>query len=252
MFLVFDIGGSQTRIGISSDGQSISNHQIFPSLQNPGDLLPKVKQFVGNTTLTAIAGGIPKWLTYPVADALSTTFACPVYLANDAALVGLGEAIAGAGKNYSIVAYITVSTGVGGARIVNGHIDSSASGFEPGHQIITDSLNTLENLVSGSAIQAKFGVHPKQIAGTADWQILEHHLAIGLTNTILHWSPNILILGGGMARDISLDNLRLEISKLLISSFPVPLLTKFQLGDTAGLIGSLVYLHQQQSSVVPA
>jgi glucokinase len=49
---------------------------------------------------------------------------------------GLGEAVFGAGKGREIVVYMTISTGVGGARIVGGKIDASAMGFEPGHQII--------------------------------------------------------------------------------------------------------------------
>ena len=58
------------------------------------------------------------------------------YLANDSDLDGLGEATVGAGKGFNIVAYITVSTGIGGVRIVGGKIDVSTYGFEPGHQII--------------------------------------------------------------------------------------------------------------------
>ena len=108
-----------------------------------------------------------KPLVHRLQDELSTK----AYIANDTAIVGLGEAHAGAGKGSDIVVYITVSTGVGGARIVDGEIDRRAFGFEPGHQII-DIDNSickkcksgqLEDMVSGTATQHRFGVKPYEV-----------------------------------------------------------------------------------------
>lgn len=84
-----------------------------------------------------------------------------MFLANDADLVGLGEAVYGAGKGYKVVAYFTVSTGVGGARIVNKRIDKGVFSFEPGWQYVYgQGLNScnrqmydfLEFFVSGTAL----------------------------------------------------------------------------------------------------
>src|SRR4030066_415253 len=46
------------------------------------------------------------------------------------------EKVKGAGKGFNIVAFLTIGTGVGGARIVGGKPDANVFGFEPGHQII--------------------------------------------------------------------------------------------------------------------
>ena len=101
----------------------------------------------------------PDWLGKSFVKAVSTALDAPVYVKNDAVMVGLGEAIYGAGRGSKIMMYMTVSTGVGGARIVDGFIDSGASGFEPGHQLIGlgEDSQALEDYVSGSAVEKRLG-----------------------------------------------------------------------------------------------
>lgn len=51
---------------------------------------------------------------------LKDIFNLPVYLLNDAAAAGIGECWLGAGKGFSSVIYITLSSGLGCANLVNG------------------------------------------------------------------------------------------------------------------------------------
>ena len=44
----------------------------------------------------------------------------PAFVDNDANVAGLAEALVGAGKDKSVVYYVTISTGIGGALIVDG------------------------------------------------------------------------------------------------------------------------------------
>jgi predicted NBD/HSP70 family sugar kinase len=94
------------------------------------------------------------WEHRNISQAFSHAIGSPVYIENDAMLGGLGEAVRGAGIGASIVAYITVGTGLGGARIVDGKIDRNACGFEIGHQLLGVSLDApeWELLVSGSGL----------------------------------------------------------------------------------------------------
>jgi len=94
----------------------------------------------------------------------------PVFLRNDTAIVGLGEAHAGAGKGHEIVVYITVSTGVGGVRIIKGEIAKNQFGFEIGHQIIDldgsvcpscEKPVDLENMISGRATEQRLKIKPE-------------------------------------------------------------------------------------------
>src|SRR5690606_14657137 len=94
-----------------------------------------VQQLSQGESIRAIAGGIAGpldkaktmllnspnisgWIEKPLKETLEDYFSVPVFIENDAALAGLGEAQVGEASGKSIIAYITVSTGVGGVRIV--------------------------------------------------------------------------------------------------------------------------------------
>ena len=154
--------------------------------------------------------------------------------------MGLGEARYGAGKSYEIVAYLTISTGVGGAKISGGAIDESAIGFELGAEII-DGTHTLEELISGAAVERKYGMHPRDISDAKVWSELAHYLAIGLNNCIVHWSPDCVIVGGSMMNEIGihLPAVETELKKILTVYGSVPPLLHASLGDLGGLYGAL-------------
>jgi predicted NBD/HSP70 family sugar kinase len=185
------------------------------------------------------------------------------YIENDTAMVGLGEAAYGAGKDFDIVAYLTISTGVGGARIVGRRIDANVFGFEPGHQIIDADgtmcpdcrafeddrgLGHLEAHISGSAIEKRFGKHPSEIDDEKVWDDLARYLAYGLNNTIVHWSPEVVVLGGGMMKSTGIKIERIDhYLEDILKIFPErPLLKLAELGDVGGLFGGLSYIKQLQ------
>lgn len=76
-----------------------------------------------------ISNNLVGFENYPIADLIKEKYKIPVFLDNDANMAGLAEAVLGAGKDYPIVYYITHSTGVGGALVVNGHVVSGQLGF---------------------------------------------------------------------------------------------------------------------------
>jgi predicted NBD/HSP70 family sugar kinase len=202
------------------------------------------------------APNLPDWVGKPINKELERRVLAPVFLENDAALAGLGESVFGVGKNHKIVAYITVGTGVGGARIVDGKIDYNSFGFEPGHQIInfTDlstknySLGYIDGLISGNALYHKYGKEAFEINDTLVWKKSAEYLAYGLNNTIVYWSPDIIILGGSIINDINGISIKETIIHLkkLMKTFPdIPKLEKAKLGDLGGLYGALVLLQQK-------
>lgn len=265
--ILFDIGGTKMRIAYSTDGQSFEAPQTIktPELYDDG-----VKAFVdlaricsNGRPIEKIAGGIAgpfderkstlvgspnlkDWIGKPLKEALQKELQAPVTLENDSAVVGLGEAVSGAGKDFGIVAYITVSTGVGGARIINGKIDEKAIGFEPGHQIMDiKNGDTLQNLVGGRALEIRTGKKPKDITDPNLWDEYAKLLAMGLNNTIVHWSPDILVLGGSMITGnpaIPVDKTENYLKDILKIYPEVPVIKKAELGDFGGLYGALQLL----------
>lgn len=266
------------RLAVSPDGKRFDEPKIVSTPKDFDEgvsLFAKLAQELsGGSKINAVAGGIAGpldkertmlvnspnisgWVKKPLRKELAKVINAPVYLENDAALVGLGEAVTGAGKGYGIVAYITVSTGVGGARIVEGNIDKNSMGFEPGHQIIdvTGSLcpscripGHLEGSISGRALEERYNKKPFEITDSQIWEEEARILAHGLNNTIVHWSPDIVVLGGSMMvkePGISIGRVRFHLKEIL-KIFPAPpRVEKAVLGDTGGLHGALALIRQK-------
>ena len=258
--LLFDIGGTKMRIAYSEDGETFEEPSVLETPQNYDEFLRlfvenikvvrkerEIKKIVGGMSRSVFEGDYEKFKTdleaLPFGEGLDGV---EVLVENDAAMAGLGEANFGAGKGFEIVAYITVSTGVGGARIVNKKLDEKAIGFEPGKQIVDLKNNkTLEDLISGKALELNSGKNPKEITDLAVWDDLAHKLAVGLNNIIVEWSPNVVVLGGSMITGnpcIPLDKTE-EYLKKILKIFPsLPPIKKAELGDFGGLWGALAYL----------
>lgn len=279
MYVLFDIGGTKTRVAVSRD---LSNVDAIEKFDTPTSYTEGVaaigaaaKKLVGSAQILGAAGGIRgrlmdgragllkddvliDWQEKPLKKDLEAMLGVPVLLENDAALAGLGEAHFGAGREYQIVGYHTVSTGVGGARIVNGEIDLYRSGFEPGHQTVdldrticpNCESGELEDMVSGTAVERRFGKKPYEIAQTDQiWDELARILAHGLKNTIVYWSPDVIVLGGSMIVGdprIPLGSVIRHTEELIDGLVPLPPIVDAQFRDEGGLYGALALLQGEK------
>jgi predicted NBD/HSP70 family sugar kinase len=274
MYLIFDIGGTNMRIAKSSDGMNFDEPTVVPTPKDFDDGIEAFQKVFNEITagqhVSAVAGGIAGpldrskrvlvnsphlcgWVGKPFAERLEKVTNAKVAVDNDTAVVGLGEAVAGAGRGHGIVAYLTVSTGVGGVRIVNGKIDVSALGFEPGHQIIDAGGGlfeqgeppfpgrTLEAYVSGTSVTERFGKKPYEITDEKFWERMAHILAYGVNNTIVHWSPDVVVIGGSMMKKIGIPIERVEayVNGMTRIYPELPPIVHSELADFGGLHGAL-------------
>ncbi|MBM3272423.1 ROK family protein [Candidatus Kaiserbacteria bacterium] len=260
MYILLDVGGTKTRIAVTTDLASFSEPKIIDTPQEYEAALTAIADAAtevcaGTIPSIAMIGAprpqnLPLWRGKDLArDIGAAVRASTSHLENDTALVGLGEATVGAGQGAAIFVYLTVSTGVGGVRIVNGHIDLSRQGFEPGGQYLTvgDSPKTLEGLVSGTAVTDRFGMHPRSIPlDNPIWEELARTLAIGVHNTILHWSPDTVVIGGSMMNEIGISIPRVtEHVKAMMQKFEyLPSIVHSTLTDQGGLWGGMARLRQ--------
>ena len=260
MNIVFDIGGTNMRVA-SAEGTTLGEIKKVPTPQDPGEALRQFialgKEVSGGSTIECIAGcsrgrvvdGIfladkllPQWAQTPLAQRISEGLGAPVEIVHDTGAIGLGEVHAGAGRGSSICAYVTISSGVGGDRIVDGHIDRSTYNPEIGRTLINGVQ--LEDLISGTAVEKKFGIHPKELDSLDERTKLADILAIGLHNTVLHWSPDTIVLGGSMiigVNPIPRGRVEESLSKLVLKTYPTaPKVIMASLGDNGGLIGAAI------------
>lgn len=277
MYLLFDIGGTKTRIAFSEDGETFGDLVKFDTERDFEVWLrtfhTEAKKLCNGRRLLTAAGGIsvaafddhknvlrrfhniPEWEGVALRDRLQEIFGVPVFIENDTAIVGLGEVHAGAGKGYPIAAYLTISTGVGGTRFVDGKITKRRIGYEPGHQII-DMDHTLcpecksgtaEDYLSGTATARRFGVKAYEVEDPQVWEELSRWTAVLLNNTIVYWSPDVVILGGSMIVGdpaIPVDRIEAHLKDMLKIFPELPAVKKAELGDIGGLHGALAYVKQ--------
>ena len=67
----------------------------------------------------------------PISQPLEEYFGIKTRLVNDCAAAVLGEQMFGAGKGYSSIVYVTISTGLGGGAIVDNHLLMGKDGNAP-------------------------------------------------------------------------------------------------------------------------
>lgn len=272
MFLVFDIGGTNMRIATSSDGKTLTATKTVPTPKDFNQGIQTLKQTADELSsgqkIQSLAGGlagpldkdktmlvksphIGGWVNEPFAKELAKALDASVHLENDADLATLGEATFGAGVGKSIVVYLTISTGVGGGRVVNKKIDENSLGFEPGHQIIVidgepcncGGKGHLESYVSGWGLERIYGKRGEDITDPQIWDQVAKYLGFGLNNTIVHWSPDIVILGGSVMKSIAIEKVKVHLQDILTIFPQTPEITQSKLGDSAGLYGALSLLH---------
>lgn len=258
VIVLFDIGGSKTRIAISGSGEGLDRVVDLDTQQDWQDSMNQIDatviSLVGNEVITTAVGGIAGvwdmgksklisspnltgWVDKPMRSWLTERWKAHVILENDAVLGGVGEAVNGAGKDQRVVGFLTIGTGVGGARIVDGRLDVNAYGFEPGHQLVMGQ--TLESWAGGKALTVKYGVPPAQIVNPQVWEEVTGYVAQGVANLALLWSPDVIVLGGSVAKRIDIERLKV-LTASNIKIYPwLPKIEEAALGDEAGLWGAL-------------
>lgn len=173
---------------------------------------------------------------YSLTDPLEKRFGVPAFLDNDANVAAIGEWKFGAGQGFRNVLYVTVSTGVGGGAVLNGrpYHGATSNALEIGHMTIEPSspyqcncgnYGDVEALCSGTAISDR----AKEAIDAGRSTILTRHdiittyeiyqayregdplsiellhkawdyLGIAVANLILAFDPDVIAIGGGVAR----------------------------------------------------
>ncbi len=258
MYILIDIGGTKTRVTTTEHKEAFVDPVIFHTPQEFEEWLLELQKvivlFSQGRKISGIVSGVPGtltengaiimtpnlplWKDIPLKERLADLFSCKVILENDTALVGLGEAIYGAGKGHPIVAYITISTGVNGVRIVDGNIDRSSFGFEIGHTII-DNHHDVESLIGGGALEKRFGKPSHEVHDVALWEKINHYAGIFGANTTMYWSPSILVYGGPVMNDLHIEIIEKEAAQFLSMYPKKPIFVRGTLQDFGGLYGAL-------------
>lgn len=261
-YIGIDLGGTNVRVAkVSEDGEIIKDI-IRPSraLEGPDAITDNIISIIKEHDISDVEGiglaipgpvdaklnvitmatNIPGCEGYPFGDKLENEFHLPVILDNDANAAGLAESMLGAGKGYDTVFYVTHSTGIGGALILNQKIHSGHKGYagEIANVIVDPSakrypiynhLNVggVETIASGTAIgligQEAFGEEGDStkkifsLASQGNEKAIEivdkmsKDIATCLADISAVVAPDCFVIGGGCSKghDIYFD--RIEV-----------------------------------------
>lgn len=267
-YLGIDVGGTSLKAGlVVEDGKMIDTANRPVEIRQTdfdgylaGELAALTRTLLDNNKLTSrdipyVGAGLPGSVddrsgvflfapnmpisNSPLRELFGKHLDIPLRLGNDANCAALGEYIAGAGKQYSSLALITLGTGVGTGVILNGKIWTGCNGAatEGGHIVIRPDgwrcgcgrRGCLETYASASglirmAINQMLSDRGSKLWDTADGSLdkvtgitvfkaatledpaalraLDEYtdaLAQGIVNIINLLQPEVIALGGGIA-----------------------------------------------------
>lgn len=160
---------------------------------------------------------IEGWSEFPFAAWLRNEVAASTAIVrNDADTAALAEALAGAGRGFDPLAYVTIGSGIGGGLVVGGRIYEGAGrgAMEIGHLRVPDpdnpgQLRELELVASGWSIQRRGGKADVRQVAQAIEQGDDHarhvvrtaaeSVGLALSHVVHLTAPARIILGGGVS-----------------------------------------------------
>ncbi|WP_354040611.1 ROK family protein [Devosia sp. UYZn731] len=300
-----DLGGTQLRVALVDQAGSIVARAAERTDSEGGPsavfaqidaLLDKISTGIGRSryigvgvsspgpldTTTGVVLDIPTlpgWNNIPLKDMLAKKLRLPTVVENDGISAAIGEWRFGAGKGLQNIAYLTISTGIGGGVIADGRVVRGRRGFAGhlGHIIIdyhSDAVcscgakGCFEALGAGSALTRRARVIASTPAGAtlrsiaagdlvdaghvsaaarggdpAALALLDEEaaiLGIGFTGILHAFSPDIVVVGGGVSNSFDLMELRISatVRRNAMKDFRDVPIRPAQLGENAGLIGA--------------
>lgn len=198
------------------------------------------------------------WANYDFVGAIKEKYNIPVGWTTDVNAAALGELKKGAAIGLDSCLYLTVGTGIGGGAVVNGKLLEGYGHPEMGHILVRKHKDDtyegncpfhktcLEGVAAGPAIEARWEKKAYELADKNEvWEMEAYYIAQGLMTYTLTLSPERIVLGGGVMKQLQLFPLiRKELEKLMANYVSMPKLDEYivppALGDNAGITGCLL------------
>lgn len=203
----------------------------------------------------------PGWENTDVVGRFQKALSVPVGFDTDVNGAILGEVMLGAAKGCENAIYITVGTGIGVGVYVNGGLLHGLVHPEGGHILLAkhpkDTYSgkcpyhgcCFEGLASGPAIEERWGKKAEMLADEMNvWELESYYIAQAITNYILTYSPQKIILWGGVMHQNQLfEQIRAKVPELLSGYIQHPAVTEKiadyivppALGDNPGILGAI-------------
>lgn len=207
----------------------------YPEARRLGVGTPEVVEWPSGRVVDAGASGE----SFALRDHLEAAVSLPTVVDSDANMAAWAEYRAGSAAGTRNAVVVTVGTGVGGGIVLDGQLYRGSTGFagELGHFVVQPSgaqcqcgnRGCLEALSSGTALTrngrrvaqadpagmiARLAGSAQQVTGETVFEAamqgdqqavalfdeLGHWLGIGMAAVVLFFDPDVVVIGGGLAR----------------------------------------------------
>ena len=224
MIAAIDIGGTKTLVAIFDDSMNIVQSVKFKTPTDYAEFLKELRTarlqlplediragaigtrgIVDRTHGMLVQDSVLPWHNVPLTRDCAEIFGCEFSIENDSKLAGLSEARAHTARNYSKVVYVTVSTGIGSTFVIKGQLDQNTINSEVGKWLVekNNKLHIWEDVASGSWIKGTYGSLASDIDDLAVWKDISHNLALGFVNIAAAYTPDLIIIGGGVGTNFN-------------------------------------------------
>lgn len=274
VYVGLDIGGTKLLVAAADEQGTILRRRQAPTpfeleegLALLKEMVEEVRQGEPILAFGAAAGGPldwergvvsplhqPEWREVPLRAIMQEAFGAPLYVDVDTNVAALGEFAFG-GEASARMLYLTISTGMGGGFLVDGQLYRGAGGAHPevGHQAVAfrakhpervqcacGAGDCLEALISGNAIRRLYGKPAEQL-DEAEWQEVAYNLGRGLQNLAAILSPEVIVLGGGVAvgGGAKLLDAARQVMEAHLKIVPAPRVRLSELGYDTALLGTI-------------
>jgi glucokinase len=201
----------------------------------------------------ALSTHVGGWRDFRLTEWLRDLLGVPTVMDNDANAGALGEARYGAGRGYSPLFYMTLSTGIGGGIYDGGRIWRGADSYggEIGHLTIRPEgpaclcgwHGCFERMCSGLWLARDYGKTAEELL--RDPAFVSRYvvdLAMGLKACIMLLNPARIVIGGGIGKagDKLFEPLRAELRRQITDWSGARIdVVPAALGDDSVLYGAL-------------
>jgi fructokinase len=203
------------------------------------------------------------WNNVDLHGCVSRALDLPVVLDTDVNAAALGEHYWTVENNLlDPFVYITVGTGIGVGVLANGRPVHGLVHIEAGHFAIPHDRqkdpfpgscpyhgDCLEGLGSGTAINRRWGKNAEALPDSHPaWGLESEYIALALINLIYAYSPQRIVLGGGVSQHAGLHEIvRRKVQQGLNGYIQSPMLLKAideyivppSLGNRSGVLGAI-------------
>lgn len=203
------------------------------------------------------------WRDFDLCGFVRDLAGAPVVMDNDANAGAIGEAEFGAGKGFSPLFYMTLSTGIGGGIYEDGRVWRGADSYggEIGHltirpdgpECLCGARGCFERMCCGLWLARDYGKPAKELM--LDAAFVERYvvdLALGLKAAIMLLNPQRIVIGGGIAKagDRLFGPLRAELRRQITSWSGARIdVVPAALGDDSVLYGVLSLARETRSGL---